>query len=505
MPCRTPSASAGPTARCCSGVSPADALPVLSQSIAASPAQLRALAALHPADFPVLLDSAASGPLARHTLLAAYPLGTLTLAATGALQATGACRVRAGERDFLGALQRLWEGAAGPLAQVDAGGDPAPFGGGWFVYLGYELASQIETCLQLPMPMPAPWPNAQQGPAAEPVARAWRIAAALIYDHDSGRCTALAEAGQGELLRRLVVAVQSVGPEQAEAWLSGLGSAALTHQPLLEDAPEQFLAAVAVAREAIARGDIYQANLSRAWRLQLAPGAYRAAALHERLRRANPAPFAALVQQDGQALISSSPERLVRVRDGRVATRPIAGTRPRSGRAGADGYESAELIAHPKERAEHVMLIDLERNDLGRICRAGSVHVDEFMVLERYAHVHHIVSNVSGALRADVTPMQVLRAVFPGGTITGCPKLRSMQIIAALEGQTRGAYTGSLGYVNHDGSMDFNILIRTLSLHGDALSLRAGAGIVADSLPELELAETRAKARGLLLALGLPA
>jgi anthranilate synthase component I len=198
---------------------------------------------------------------------------------------------------------------------------------------------------------------------------------------------------------------------------------------------------------------------------------------------------------------SSSPERLVSVRDGWVATRPIAGTRPRGTDSASDIDLARELHAHPKERAEHVMLIDLERNDLGRVCEAGTVHVDEFMTIESYAHVHHIVSNVRGRLRSDVTPGQVLAAVFPGGTITGCPKVRCMQIIAELEGTPRGAYTGSLGYLNRDGSMDSNILIRSLEIRGSEVALRAGAGIVADSIPERELDEARAKARGVLRAL----
>jgi anthranilate synthase component 1 len=148
------------------------------------------------------------------------------------------------------------------------------------------------------------------------------------------------------------------------------------------------------------------------------------------------------------------------------------------------------------------MLIDLERNDLGRICEAGSVRVDEFMAVESYAHVHHIVSNVGGRLRADVTPGAVIRALFPGGTITGCPKVRCMQLIGELEGRGRGAYTGAMGYLAADGSLDLNILIRTMTIRAGRIELQAGAGIVADSLPERELEETRAKARGLLRALG---
>ena len=161
------------------------------------------------------------------------------------------------------------------------------------------------------------------------------------------------------------------------------------------------------------------------------------------------------------------------------------------------------LAAHPKERAEHVMLIDLERNDLGRVCEAGSVHVDEFMAVESYAHVHHIVSNVRGILRTGVTPIDALRALFPGGTITGVPKVRCMQLIAELEGEGRDAYTGSLGWLSPSGNADFNILIRTLTLADGQLEARAGAGIVADSNPERELEETRAKARGLLAAFGV--
>ena len=256
--------------------------------------------------------------------------------------------------------------------------------------------------------------------------------------------------------------------------------------------------------EYIGPGDIYQANLSRGWQATLRHG-IQPHQVYRRLRETNPGPFSGLAVLDGVTVISSSPERLVSVRDGLVTTRPIAGTRPRGADPQADRALARELHAHPKERAEHVMLIDLERNDLGRVCEPGSVQVDEFMTIESYAHVHHIVSNVRGRLRADVTPGNVLAAVFPGGTITGCPKVRCMEIIAELECAPRGAYTGSLGYLNRDGSMDMNILIRSLQLDGRALSLRAGAGIVADSIADRELEETRAKARGVLRALGVEA
>ena len=225
--------------------------------------------------------------------------------------------------------------------------------------------------------------------------------------------------------------------------------------------------------------------------------------LFDRLGVHNPSPFSGLASWSNAAIISSSPERLVAVHAGFVETRPIAGTRPRSSSMQADVAYSQELLAHPKERAEHIMLIDLERNDLGRLCVPGTIEVNELMVLESYAHVHHIVSNVRGRLCENISPGDVIRAVFPGGTITGCPKVRCMEIIAELEQQARGAYTGSMGYINRDGSMDLNILIRSMVSNGEHLQLRAGAGIVADSDAFAELGETRAKARGLLRAVGL--
>jgi len=225
------------------------------------------------------------------------------------------------------------------------------------------------------------------------------------------------------------------------------------------------------------------------------------------LRDNNPAPFAGVFAGPGWAVVSASPERLVAVRGDVVETRPIAGTRPRMP-GDDDTMRIRELVDHPKERAEHVMLIDLERNDLGRVCTPGSVEVDELMTVESYAHVHHIVSNVRGRLRSDATPGEVIRAVFPGGTITGCPKVRCMQIIAELEGQGRGTYTGAMGWLNRDGDLDLNILIRSAEIQGSMsggsrLCFRTGAGIVADSDPQRELDETRAKARGMLRALGV--
>ena len=439
---------------------------------------LRRLAAIDPARYPLLLDSAAAGPLGRASLLLAEPRAALWLGADGRLGADGTAVEGA---SFLGALESWWRREG--VGRDPAGASKLPFTGGWALYIGYELAQEIEPPLRLP-PTPLPW-----------VAFALRTPCALVHELESGRVFAVAEADAADALARIAAdahaaATRADPPDPLEVCA------------VREEEPQAFLGRVARAQEYVRAGDIYQANLSRPWSVEVAgPVDASAAALYARLRRANPAPFAALAQWRGVAFLSSSPERLVRVAGNRIETRPIAGTRPRSRRPGGDAREIPELVMHPKERAEHIMLVDLERNDLGRLCEPGTVFVDELMSVESYVHVHHIVSNVSGVLRAGVTPLAAVRAVFPGGTITGCPKFRCMQIIAELEGLGRGAYTGSLGYLTVDGQLDLNILIRTMTLAGSTLEFRAGAGIVADSDPERELEETRAKARGLLRAL----
>jgi anthranilate synthase component 1 len=360
-----------------------------------------------------------------------------------------------------------------------------PFRGGWFVYLGYELAGQLESSLHLP-----------QSSKALPVAVAVRIPAAIIVDHQAHTTTLIAEDGFADYVP--IMLADSQMSLSLELNTQALGLA------LQEDQPERFLSGVVRIREYIAAGDVFQVNLSRAWQGEL-QSTHSVVDLYQRLRQANPAPFACLAQFPEFSIISSSPERLVRVTQNVVETRPIAGTRPRGQNPTNDQALLQELINHPKERAEHIMLIDLERNDLGRVCDYGSIKVDELMVIESYQHVHHIVSNVRGYLKAGMTPGQVIRAVFPGGTITGCPKVRCMEIIAELEQVRREAYTGSVGYINHNGDMDFNILIRTMTLQGRHLNFRTGAGIVIDSIAEQELRETQHKARGLLRALGYDA
>jgi anthranilate synthase component I len=442
------------------------------------PAALLALHAAFPQKYPVLLESAAAGqPLGRFDILLACPTARLVLHPDGRLSGVAQLEHRG---TFLQALDHWWRQER-DAAVSDAA---VPFRGGWFLYLGYELAGQIEPRLRLP-------------PSAASVAQAIRIPAAVIYEHATGNAWIMAEQGATDASESIAYDLEHLPalPEPPAALLQGA---------VEEEDPERYLRAVNQALDYIRAGDIYQANLSRGWSAQLSEGV-QPHHVYQRLRRTNPGPFNGIAVLDDVAVISSSPERLIQVYDSWASTRPIAGTRPRGLDHAADRELARELRDHPKERAEHVMLIDLERNDLGRVCQAGTVHVDEFMTIESYAHVHHIVSNIRGKLRADVGPGAALAAVFPGGTITGCPKVRCMEIIAELEQQPRGAYTGSLGYLNLDGSMDMNILIRSLQVHGRELSLRAGAGIVADSVPERELEETRAKARGVLRALATEA
>ena len=267
--------------------------------------------------------------------------------------------------------------------------------------------------------------------------------------------------------------------------LGAAAGAAAGEGPAEED-PARYLEAVRRTKAYIRDGDIFQANLSRRWRGRLQAGVEQAD-IYRRLRASNPGPFAGIMRWGEHGVLSSSPERLLQVRGDMAQTRPIAGTRPRGADRRSDRALSSELIGHPKERAEHVMLIDLERNDLGRVCQPGSIEVSELMVVESYSHVHHIVSNVRGRLAPDAGPVEVMSAVFPGGTITGCPKVRCMEIIAALEQGPRGAYTGSFGYLNRDGSMDLNILIRTLlpldlevaGRHGFEHNLGSSLGVMA--------------------------
>ncbi|MBC8026772.1 MAG: chorismate-binding protein, partial [Steroidobacteraceae bacterium] len=312
---------------------------------------LPSLAASHPDRYPVLLESAAQGSLARYTILCAAPRAALWLDAAGKIGAFGVTPRDGGFFENLDAWTRATPKPAPPgglLAQI-------PFRGGWIVYVGYEAAAEIERHLKLP-------------PSKSPLtAFALRIEHFAVHELETGRVFAVSEGSDSAhdaLLADLV----------SRARVSQPDGAPIAVEWIEEEAPELFLDRVRRVQEHIAAGDVYQANLSRAWRLHLRPGS-TPADVYAALRRANPAPFAASVQFRGMTILSSSPERLLRIQGHDISTRPIAGTRPRLASRERDERVNAELVAHPKERAEHVMLIDLERNDLGRVCEAGSVSV----------------------------------------------------------------------------------------------------------------------------------
>jgi len=436
----------------------------------------------------LLTSSAVRQNNTQYDILIACPQYTLTLNSDKTLDCTNKdLPLSAG---FFETLENFYQQNKVETSEKN---ETLPFTGGWFVYLSYEMAEEIEPCLSLP-----------SLPASQPLAVAARCPAAIIVDKQNNQIIAVAETEYAGLLDEIEQDFLALKDRFDEAFAT---NDKIQLKSLIEADATPYLQQIEKIKQYIVDGDIFQANLSRQWQATLKQNARKAvreaildAALFDALSKHNPSSFAAMACLQNISIISSSPERLVSLKNGIVETRPIAGTRPRDENQKSDEALARELLSHPKEQAEHIMLIDLERNDLGRVCRPGSIEVNELMVLESWQHVHHIVSNVRGELAANKSPIDVLQAVFPGGTITGCPKVRCMEILAEMEQEARGAYTGSLGYINNDGSMDFNILIRTMvrDRQSDKITFRAGGGIVSDSIAEKELEETRAKAKGLL-------
>ena len=273
-----------------------------------------------------------------------------------------------------------------------------------------------------------------------------------------------------------------------------------------EQSAVEYQDRVRACQEFIAAGDIYQANISHRFRIENLTYSFPSSAqagieLFREIRRSNPSPHSAFFVLDSEIIVCNSPERLVRLTGRHVDMRPIAGTRPRGASLALDRELAEELVSNAKERAEHLMLVDLARNDLGRVCEYGTVRVDELMTVERYSHVMHLVSNLSGQIKEVVSPWEVIRAVFPGGTISGVPKVHCLELIERLEPVRRGLYTGSIGFMGWNGNMDWNIVIRTLLLRESCGYLQVGAGIVADSVPEREYEETLYKAKAFFRAL----
>jgi len=382
--------------------------------------------------------------------------------------------------DFFAQLDSTYEENC--KASTAAAEHGIPFSGGWFLFLSYELVGAIEDKL-----------SGITLDNSLPVASAVRIPFAIIKNHADSSCYMVCESGHEKLI------------EMVQQDLRQLDNQPPFIRPavkLAEDPAELFSGGVDKIKRYLIDGDTLQVNLSRQWQGELLDNA-NYLDLYRSLRAHNPSPFAGLACFGDSVICSSSPERLVCREGNTVQMRPIAGTRPRDPDDDIDAALAAELLQNSKENAEHIMLIDLIRNDLGRICETATVKVDETMCLESYAAVHHIVSNVRGELRKKTSPSDIIKAVFPGGTITGCPKVRCMEIINELEHAPRGAYTGSMGYLNRDGDLDLNILIRSFTVNEQEFRLRTGAGIVSDSMAEHELAETRHKAQALLDALDI--
>ncbi|NEQ32889.1 MAG: anthranilate synthase component I [Leptolyngbya sp. SIO4C5] len=364
-----------------------------------------------------------------------------------------------------------------------------PFQGGWLGWLGYDLAWEIE---QLPWLKPDELPF--------PVAFWYEPAEFAVLDQQQQ--TLWLAATEKERLATLTLQLENYDPH-AIATRSPLSSE--PQKLSLESTQAQYEAAVRQAQQHIQAGDIFQANLSLRFSTQICQHPWQ---VYRQLQAINPSPFASYWHTPWGAVVSCSPERLVQLEGRQAQTRPIAGTRSRGSSPQQDQERAADLLSNEKEIAEHIMLVDLERNDLGRVCQWGSVTVDELLSIERYSHVMHLVSNVTGRLSPNQDAVSLVQALFPGGTITGCPKVRCMEIIEQLEPVRRSLFYGSCGYLDWRGHLDLNILIRTLLLapQPDSLSYQVwgqvGAGIVADSDPTREWLESLQKAKAQLLSLG---
>ena len=415
---------------------------------------LAAICYLNKERYPFLLESVNHNKNNRYSILFAFPQESIVLHEFS-------------DFDFLNELDDL---------SIQKNNDlDLPFTGGWFVYLSYELIGQIEPKLA-----------SNYHKSNLPIAYAVKMPTAIYIDHKLSKTFIYDEDNNLSRINQILSDIKILNKIPIET-ING---------DISEDNEKKFIQGVNSSLDYIIAGDVFQVNLSRKWSFNLSSN-IDSAVIYNKLKKANPAPFSALIQYENFSIISSSPERLFSVNEGILETRPIAGTHPR-GKGDSDNDQKENLISHPKEIAEHVMLLDLERNDMGRVCEYGSVFVNEIMTLETYPYVHHIVSNIKGKLRKSIGIQGIVKALFPGGTITGCPKVRCMEIIAELEQMPREVYTGSVGYVSQNGKMDFNILIRSFIHKDQTLTFRAGAGIVFDSDPINELAETRHKAQGLI-------
>ncbi|MBI1848864.1 MAG: anthranilate synthase component I family protein [Planctomycetes bacterium] len=448
--------------------------------------------------FPFFLDSASAGAGGGGKMFSFVGHSpTMRFQARGRRLAIAneSARVRRHGGDPWTALRAILESAA--VSSRGADELSFPFRGGFVGYFGYDLGRTIE---QLPSHSVSdlPFPDLHLA----------HYSTFVAFDHRAGAAALVGSSGPlVDDWRRSI-----------DGWLGRLGACETTprvetvdlddaRMPRPDVSKGRYLTAVRRVKRYIAAGDVYQVNLAHRFSGRTAMAA---AMLYERLRQTNSAPFGAFLGMGRSSVLSSSPERYLALRGRSVVTQPIKGTRPRGATPQADAALRRELVESPKDHAELAMIVDLERNDLGRVCEFGSIEATWPPIVESYATVHHLEATVRGMMRRGADRVDLLRAAFPGGSITGAPKIRAMEIIDELEPTRRAVYTGAIGYLGNDGSLDLNVAIRTI-LHrahgearGGAVWFHAGGGIVADSDPEAEYAETMAKAEGLRRAFETP-
>lgn len=448
--------------------------------------------------YAFFLDSALEDPrLGRRAYMGSRPFLVFTARGRRWTVREGASVTR-GTGDPFDQLRRLLA-----LHRMEPGGGDAPFPAGAVGFASYEAGRLLERIRRARPPAPGVpdlcFAFYETILAVDLARREVAIAATGLGPAAFGR----ARSGPAANL----AAMQRVRAAELAALVRRPASpAGKTPRPFALTTPlrpslsrDQYLTAVESVRDSIARGEIYQANLTRTFAARWSGDPLE---LYRRLRQSSPAPFAAYLDFGGVRILSSSPERFLKVQGGRVQTRPIKGTRPRGATQRLDKAQALELVRSAKDHAEHVMIVDLERNDLGRICEPGSVAVTELAALEVFPQVFHLTSTVEGRLRRGLTAADAFKTLFPGGSITGAPKIRAQEILAELEPVPRGVYTGALGWFGFTGQCDLAIAIRTITLTGSRLTFGVGGGIVTDSIPEREEEETWHKAAGILKALG---
>jgi len=449
-----------------------------------------------------LLESVENGERwSRFSFIGRDPVATMVLR-DGDLEVSGALGAKVPtDEGILAALEALLDAHSSPDIA-----DLPPLHGGIVGYLGYDVIREVEHLPDAP-PNDHGMPDAVMSIIGSLAAfDHWRqriyLIESVVTRDDAGRLLS-----EGELLAARDAAIEAVTASAAR--LAASAETTVVEPPVPGERHDdvassmgngQYFDAVVAAKEHILAGDIFQVVLAQRYDIQLGADPFD---VYRVLRQVNPSPYMYFIRHDDATLVGSSPEPMVQLRGDHIVSRPIAGTRKRGIDEEHDRKLAAELLEHPKERAEHVMLVDLARNDVGRVAQFGSVEPEEFMTLERYSHVMHLTSQVTGTIRPRLGPIDVLKATLPAGTVSGAPKVRAMQNIDELEPVRRGPYAGVVGYLDWSGNLDTAICIRTMFVRGDGetASLQAGAGIVADSDPHDEDLECRNKAAALLAAI----